>query len=250
MVEGRSKQAFKTWLCERPKAWRDGLEVVAMDGFTGFKTATTEEPPDAVAVMDPFHVVRLADALDRCRRRVQQDLHGHRGRKEGPLYRARRTLHTGAGLLTDRQHQRLTALFGVEDHVQVEATWGIYQRMIGAYRDPDQAQGKQLMTKLIESVTTGVPAALVELRTLGRTLKQRAQDVPAYFDRPGTSNGPTEAMNGRLEHLRGSALGFSEPDPLHRQKPARDRRLQTPTTPSIGMSPISARLKDSRIGGR
>ena len=73
MVEGRSKQAFKTWLADRPQAWRDAVEVVAMDGFTGFKTATTEELPDAVAVMDPFHVVRLAgDALDRCRRRVQQ----------------------------------------------------------------------------------------------------------------------------------------------------------------------------------
>ena len=30
----------------------------------------------------------------------------------------------------------------------------------------------------------------------------------AYFDHPHTSNGPTEAINGRLEHLRGSALGF------------------------------------------
>ena len=30
----------------------------------------------------------------------------------------------------------------------------------------------------------------------------------AYFERPHTSNGPTEAINGRLEHLRGSALGF------------------------------------------
>lgn len=209
MVEGRSKQAFKTWLAERPRAWRDGLEVVAMDGFTGFKTATTEELPEAVAVMDPFHVVRLAgDALDRCRRRVQQDLHGHRGRKDDPLYQARRTLHTGHDLLTDRQRQRLTALFENEEHVQVEATWGIYQRMIGAYREPDRDRGKQLMTNLIESVTTGVPTALTELRTLGRTLKKRAEDVLAYFDRPGTSNGPTEAINGRLEHLRGSALGF------------------------------------------
>jgi len=49
---------------------------------------------------------------------------------------------------------------------------------------------------------------LTEAVTLGRTLKQRAADVLAYFDRPGTSNGPTEAINGRLEHLRGSALGF------------------------------------------
>ncbi|WP_047692702.1 ISL3 family transposase, partial [Kocuria sp. ZOR0020] len=209
MVAGRSKQAFKQWLTERPQAWRDGLEVVAMDGFTGFKTATTEELPDAVAVMDPFHVVRLAgDALDRCRRRVQQDLHGHRGRAGDPLYRARRTLHTGADLLTNRQRQRLTMLFGVKDHVQVEATWGIYQRMIGAYREPDRAKGRQLMTALIESVSHGVPTALTELITLGRTLKKRAADVLAYFDRPGTSNGPTEAMNGRLEHLRGSALGF------------------------------------------
>jgi len=213
MVEGRSKQAFKTWLAERPQAWRDDVEVVAMDGFTGFKTAAAEELPDAVAVMDPFHVVRLAgDALDRCRRRIQQIIHGHRGYKDDPLYRARRTLHTGAGLLTDKQKDRLADLFATEihgdAHVEVEATWGIYQRMIAAYREPDRAKGRELMVKLIESVSRGVPKALIELTTLGRTLKQRAGDVLAYFDRPGTSNGPTEAINGRLEHLRGSALGF------------------------------------------
>ncbi len=64
------------------------------------------------------------------------------------------------------------------------------------------------MEQLIAKVTSGVPGALVEVITLGRTLKKRAADVLAYFDRPGTSNGPTEAINGRLEHLRGSALGF------------------------------------------
>ena len=209
MVEGRSKAAFKTWLADRPQAWRDAVEVVAMDGFTGFKTATAEELPDAVTVMDPFHVVRLAgDALDTCRRRVQQDLHGHRGRKSDPLYRARRTLHTGADLLTDTQAERLTALFTPDEHVQVEATWGIYQRMIAAYRHEDRSAGRELMVKLIDSVSTGVPTALVEVTKLGRTLKTRAADVLAYFDRPGTSNGPTEAINGRLEHLRGSALGF------------------------------------------
>ncbi len=71
MVEGRSKRAFQDWLAQRPHQWRDQVEVVAMDGFSGFKTASTEELPDAVAVMDPFHVVRLAGtALDECRRRV------------------------------------------------------------------------------------------------------------------------------------------------------------------------------------
>ena len=209
MVEGRSKQAFKAWLAARDQAWRDRVEVVAMDGFTGFKTATTEELPQAVAVMDPFHVVRLAgDALDGCRRRAQQDLHGHRGRKDDPLYRARRTLHTGTSLLTEKQHARLDALFAVDAHVEVEATWAVYQRIVGAYRNPDRTHGRAEMQAVIDTLAKAVPAALREVATLGRTLAKRAGDILAYFDRPGTSNGPTEAINGRLEHLRGTALGF------------------------------------------
>ena len=209
MVEGRSKQAFKTWLAARDKGWRDRVEVVAMDGFTGFKTATTEELPDAVAVMDPFHVVRLAgQALDDCRRRVQQQTRGHRGRSGDPLYSARRTLHTGLDLLTDKQTTKLGGLFDGDAHVQVEATWRIYQQMIAAYRQSDRALGHRTMSKLIDALSDRVPAELTELITLGRTLKRRAADVLAYFTRPGTSNGPTEAINGRLEHLRGSALGF------------------------------------------
>ena len=203
MLEGRSKAAFKTWLADRPQAWRDAVEVVAMDGFTGFKTAAAEELPRAVAVMDPFHVIRLAgDALDQCRRRVQQDLHGHRGRSNDPLYRARRTLHTGEDLLTDRQRERLMVLFTNPEHVEVKATWGILQRMIAAYRHPDRATGRVAMSAVIAALRDGVPAVLAELRRLGRTLNQRAADVLAYFERPGTSNGPTEALNGRLEHLR------------------------------------------------
>lgn len=60
MVPGRSKQVFKTWLASQPATWRERIEIVAMDGFTGFKSAAAEELPGARAVMDPFHVVHLA----------------------------------------------------------------------------------------------------------------------------------------------------------------------------------------------
>jgi transposase len=99
-------------------------------------------------------------------------------------------------------------LFADPGHVEVEATWGIYQRTIASYRDPDRTRARAAMTAIIDCLRDGVPPALTELRRLGRTLNQRASDVLAYFDPPGTSNGPTEALNGRLEHLRGSALGF------------------------------------------
>jgi transposase len=150
-----------------------------MDGFTRFKTATTEELPDAVAVMDPFHVVRLAgDALDECRRRIQQATRGHRGRKTpvrfsaDPAHRCR--------LLTDKQKARLDVLFAEDEPVQVEATWGIYQRMINAYRDPNKAQGSTTMRALIDSVRHGVPTVLIELQRLGRTLYHCAAEFLAY----------------------------------------------------------------------
>ena len=209
VVPGRSKKVFKTWLAARGKSWRERVEVVAMGGFTGFKSAAGEELPQARAVMDPFHVVSLAgDKLDECRRRIQRAIAGRRGRAGDRLYRARRTLHTGAGLLTDAQTERLEALFADERHAAVQAAWGVYQRLIQAYRAEDPGLGRFLMQRLISSLKQAVPDGLEEIQTLARTLVSRSQDVLAYFDHPRTSNGPTEAVNGRLEHLRGIALGF------------------------------------------
>ena len=210
MVPGRSKKVFKTWLASQPDTWRERIEIVAMDGFTGFKSAAAEELPDARAVMDPFHVVHLAgNALDECRRRIQQELHHRRGRATDPLYKARRVLHTRSCLLTLGQQYQILDLFASDCHVALEVTWSAYQNIIDAYRAPNTSAGKAIMEAEINTLTsTRVPRGLTELITLGRTLKRRATDILAYFDHPHTSNGPTEAINGRLEHLRGSALGF------------------------------------------
>ena len=89
----------------------------------------------------------------------------------------------------------------------MEVAWSVYQKMISANRHTDLAKGKRLMSRLIGKIATGVPAGIEEIARLGRTLKRRREDVLAYFDHPGSSNGPTEALNGRLEHLRGIAQG-------------------------------------------
>jgi transposase len=180
---------MRSWLEARDQAFRDGIAIVAMDGFSGYKNAATEALPDAVTVMDPFHVVALAGAkLDLCRQRIQQATLGHRGRTGDPLYRVRRTMRTRLGLLTDRQRGRFEAVFA-------------------AYAHPDPQRGKTLLTAVIDQLRTGLPAGLEELATLGRTLHRRRDDVLAYFTHRA-SNGPTEAINGRLEALRRNALGF------------------------------------------
>ncbi|BDE13334.1 hypothetical protein MKCMC460_21940 [Mycobacterium sp. 20KCMC460] len=158
--------------------------------------------------MDPFHVVALAGLkLDLCRQRIQQLTCGHRGRTGDPLYGVRRSLRTRVPLPSARQRARLEAVFADDDHLGVMVTWSVYQRIIAAYSHPDRRRAKTMMTAIINSLRRGVPAILAELAQLGRTLHRRRADILAFFDHRA-SNGPTEAINGRLEALRRNALGF------------------------------------------
>lgn len=84
----------------------------------------------------------------------------------------------------------------------------IYQRAVAVYRHTGPARGRNIFEGMIATLSSDVPKDLPELVTLVLTLKRRATDILAFFDHPGTSNGPSEAINGRLEHLRGTALGF------------------------------------------
>ncbi|RSZ61227.1 ISL3 family transposase, partial [Corynebacterium hylobatis] len=206
---GRSAEVLRTWLQERDPGFREQVQVVTMDGFTGYASAVDQVLPDATKVMDPFHVVHLAaDKLTSCRQRLQRETTGRRGRKDDPLYKHRRTLLTRTNYLTHRQKQRLEMLWATDDdYVALEVTWLCYQDLIQAYSHPKKSEGKKLMSRVITTLRKGLPAGLEELAQLGRTLWRRREDVLAYFD-TGASNCPVEAINGRLEHLRGIALGF------------------------------------------
>ncbi|TFH55936.1 transposase [Glutamicibacter arilaitensis] len=86
----------------------------------------------------------------------------------------------------------------------------MYQRSVAAYRAPSPCVGKERLGDLIHDLTKTLPKEMIRVRSLATTLKKRASDILAYFDHVGSSNGPTEAINGRLDHLRGSALGFRD----------------------------------------
>ena len=213
MQPGRSAHVLKSWLNEREPEFRDTVEVVTMDGFAGYATAVDHVLPAARKVMDPFHVIHLAaEKLTGCRQRLQRETTGRRGRKNDPLYKHRRALLTRTDFLTDRQKQRLDLLWATDDdYVALQVTWGFYQELISAYGHPKKQEGRKLMNRVISTLRKGLPPGLGELAQLGRTLWRRRDDILAFFD-VGASNGPVEAVNGRLEHLRGIALGFRNLD--------------------------------------
>jgi transposase len=43
LVAGRSAAAMTSWLAERDRSFRERVEVVAMDGFGGYKTAARKQ---------------------------------------------------------------------------------------------------------------------------------------------------------------------------------------------------------------
>ena len=193
--------------------------------------------------MDPFHVVSLAASkLDECRRRIQRVIAGRRGRAGDRLYRARRTLHTGAGLLTDTQARRLQALFADDRHAAGQAAWGVYQRLIQAYRTEEAGLGKYLMQRLIDSLKQAIPYRLEGDPDTGQNPDRKSLRHPwPTSTAPVPPTAPRQAINGRPEHLRGIALGFAQPHPLHQpqphphrppQRPPESNHLNQPTSPT------------------
>ena len=64
------------------------------------------------------------------------------------------------------------------------------------------------MGRLIGALAGTITDELKVLRSLLTRFQRRRAGILVYFVPPGTSNGLTEAINGRLVHSRGIATGF------------------------------------------
>ena len=164
-----------------------------------------------LAVLDAFHIVKLGTAaVDDVRRRVQQDIHGHRGRKNDPLYRIRNILRAGQEHLTDRQQARLDAAFAADErHIEVEVAWQCAQQLRSVYHQPSHTDGRQVAERILGSFSS---CPIPEIARLGRTLKQWKEAFLGYFTTGGANNGCTESINGLIELARRVARGFRNPD--------------------------------------
>lgn len=181
-----------------------------MDGPAGYKTAVGEVLPRVVTVMDPFHVVQLAgQKLTQCRQRLQQETLGRRGRSGDPLYRIRRPLLSRPAYLSETNWAKVMEALENPDYTALARLWQVYQSFIQAFENPNKQKARSRLGAIIDALTPEVTRGQPELRALARTLRRRRNDILAHFTHPYSSNGPTEAINGRLEHLRGIALGFT-----------------------------------------
>ena len=99
--------------------------------------------PKATQVIDPFHVISLANrCLDAVRRRVQANRPVTVDGDDDPLYRARRILLFGEEKLDDKASERLWSLLALGDpDGEVAIAHRIKERVRDFYRtiDADEA---------------------------------------------------------------------------------------------------------------
>ena len=152
-------------------------------------------------------MVKLAGhAVEEVRRRVQQEIHGHRGRKNDPLYRIRNILHAGAEHLSERQQARLAAAIAADErHDEVWVAYQWAQQVGSAYHQATHAAGGVVAEKILDSFSS---CPIPEIARLGRSLAQWRDAFLAYFTTGGANNGGAEAVNGLIELHRRVARGF------------------------------------------
>ena len=104
------------WIDKQPQAWKERVRFGALDMSATYAAVYSVILPRAHQVVDPFHAISLANrCLDAVRRRVQTEQTGHRGRRDDPLYRARRVLLMGEEKLDAAATERLWSLLELGD---------------------------------------------------------------------------------------------------------------------------------------
>ena len=142
IVEGRSKKVLKAWLAAQDPAWRAGVKIAALDPAAPYRAALTDPKVgllNAQLVLDRFHAEKLAGAaVDDCRRRVQQETTGHRGRAGDDLYETRKLLLMASERLDDDGAAQLQAALAAGDpYEEVGCTHMAKELLRGVYLSPD-----------------------------------------------------------------------------------------------------------------
>jgi transposase len=207
VVQGRSGIVLSGWLARRDEPWRRAVTTASLDPFRGYATALRTHLPDAVRVLDPFHVVRLAIAgVDDVRRRVQQEQTGHRGRSGDPLYGLRRVLRRRHDRLSPHAWRRLEAgLEAGDPHGEVALAWDTAQKVMTLYQLQDTGEQTRRAEALIAALRS---CPIPELARLGRTLHAWRFELLAAFTHPAVSNGPTENLNLKIKNTKRVARGY------------------------------------------
>ena len=195
------------WMADQGLDWRRRITYGALDMSPTYAAVYSAMLPRAAQVVDPFHAIALANrALDAIRRRVQIEQLGHRGRKDDPLYRARRLLLRGEERLSGETAERLASLLELGDpSAEVAIAYRVKERLRDFYRESDPIAAEAILADLRDHcLNKSMPP---EIRRLGKTIRTWFAKL-CNFHLAMVSNGPTESLNNLIKRIKRIGFGF------------------------------------------
>ena len=207
ILPSRNYVDVAAWVHNQPDSWKERITYGALDMSPAYAAVYSVTLPKAAQVVDPYHVVSLANrALDAVRRRVQRDQLGHRGRRDDPLYRVRRALLMGEEKLSDQAAQRLRSLLALGDpEGEVAISYRVKERLRDFYRTHESDEARTMLEELLEHcVSRAMPP---EIQKLGKTIETWFEKI-CNFHVARVTNAPTEALNNLIKRIKRVGFGF------------------------------------------
>lgn len=206
VVDGRDSAAVSTWLGARSEAWRDRVEVVAIDPSAAFRATVTRALPMARVSVDHFHLVQLANLmLTHVRQRVAREQLGHRGRKDNAAWAHRLLLLRAGDRLSPAAMDRLFKVFHHDDPTgELGAAWSVKERLRMLLATTDLVAADTARGMLGIAV---VAANTEECWKLWNTINAWWEEIETFIETRVT-NARTEAANTMVKQIKRTGRGY------------------------------------------
>ena len=217
-AEGRTADDAAYWLAGATPAWRDAVQVVAIDMCTIYLSAVRRMLPGAAIAVDLFHVVQLAvKTAGDVRRRATREIYGRRGRSGDPEYGIKHLLERNLEDLSPEQFEKIIqTLDASAEGQQAALAWiakeklrdalNLRARVIGSTPCERQVRGRLFAfydwCAQNEQVT--------ELATLAGTVSRWEDEIVTAVI-TGVTNARSESLNRIAKLEARHAYGFRNP---------------------------------------
>jgi len=249
-VEGRTADDAAYWLAQAPPAWRDAVQVVAIDMCSIYASAVRRMLPAAQLVVDLFHVVQLAvKATGDVRRRAVREKYGRRGRSGDPEYGVKGLLVRNLEHLGPAQFAKVIDTLGNDAAGQQILTAWIAKEKL---REVLNLRARITRSTPCERDVHGRLFAfydwcaqnddIPELVTLARTISRWENEIVAAV-LTGVTNARSESLNRIAKLEARQAYGFRNPANQR-------RRVRTACTRGRIRPPARAKRRSHQVTGR
>ena len=249
-VEGRTADDAAFWLAQAAPAWRDAIEVVAIDMCSIYASAVRRMLPAARLVVDLFHVVQLAVKMTGdVRRRAVREKYGRRGRSGDPEYGVKGLLVRNLEHLSPAQFAKVMDTLGADWHGQeIAAAWIGKEKLRDVLNLRARATGSVPCERNVRDRLASFydwcaqHDDIPELVTLARTISRWADEIVAAV-LTGVTNARSESLN-RLAKLE-ARMAYSFRNPANQR-----RRVRAACTRSARRSRAITPRRSRLVTGR